>query len=47
MAAGADVMLAKDQNLYHDAAKALLIAVNVAMLHATRMMISGSGAGAA
>lgn len=33
--AGADVMVAKDQNLYRDSAKALLIAVNVAMLHAT------------
>lgn len=33
--AGADVFLTKDQSLYRDSAKALLIAVNVAMLHAT------------
>lgn len=33
--AGADVFLPKDQNLFKGGGKALLIAVNVAMLHAT------------
>jgi len=32
---GADVFLAKDANMYRDGGKALLLAVNVAMMHAS------------